>query len=217
MNGPLFLSDSDSATEKSKTCGHSGMDSQPTNSEHKEDVLSSECLGHKGDADYEDTHYLSGANPSKDYVDNRSLMETEDTISLPISNNTGCKHENNEKCDNADSQPSDILDEEDKLENAKLCQTEDYIHHKGCLPETNLGKDLADEHSTLKVNFELTETAMVSEEQKCLNSRVTYENDCQRDDTSNGNHSRSCILLLNSVSLDCLCILFLLILYRLVG
>lgn len=173
--------DSVCESEKSKTqSGYSNVDSQPNNSERKEDMQSGESVEHK------------------DYVDNHSLMETEDTVSLPVSVNTSCEHVNKEKFSDADTQPGDILDEDNEMENGKLHQTENFIQLGGahCLPEAKLDKDLKDDQSTLQVNFELTETVMVSEEQKCSNPGSIAENGCQspRDGTPNRSNYRSCIL-----------------------
>ncbi|XP_028805840.1 uncharacterized protein LOC114760718 [Neltuma alba] len=168
--------DSVSESEKSKSqSGYSSIDSQPNNSEHKEDMLSGESLG-------------------KDYVNNHSLMETEDTVSLPVLINTGCKHENKENFSDSGIQPGDILDE-DKRENEKLCQTENFIQPDGahCPTEAKLDDDLEDGQSTLQVNFELTETIMVSGEQKSSNSGANAENGSQapRDGSSNRSNNRS--------------------------
>lgn len=170
-----------SEIEKSKTqSGYSNIDSQPNNSEHREDMLSGGSVEHT------------------DYVDNQSLMETEDTVSLPVSINTSCEHENKEKFIDAGTRPGDNLDEDNEMENGKLRQTENFIQLDSphCLPEAKLDKDLKDGQSTLQVNFELTETVVVSEEQKCSNSGSIAENGCQspRDGAPHRSNYRSCIL-----------------------
>ncbi|KAF7820013.1 Zinc finger CCHC domain-containing protein 8 [Senna tora] len=175
LNGLPSTSDSGSGSEKSKTqYGCSGIDSQHTSSGHKQDRL-------------------NGENLAKDYVENHSLMETEDNVIGSI--NTGCRDENNEKCVSACTQPSHILDEKDKMENEKVCTTKDCIQIQDahCMKETNLGKGLVDSQSTLQVNFELTETVVAPEEQKCENSGVISENGCQTfgDECPNRSHSRS--------------------------
>ncbi|KAI9119951.1 hypothetical protein K1719_008920 [Acacia pycnantha] len=175
------VDDSVSENEKSKTqSGYSNIDSQPNNSERKEDMLSGESVEHK------------------DYVDNHALMETEDTVSLPVSINTSCEHENKEKFSDAGTRPGDILDGDNEMENGKLGQTENFIQLDSaqCLPEAKLDKDLNDGQSTLHVNFELSETVMVSEEQKCSNSGSIAENGCQSpgDGTPSRSNYRSCIL-----------------------
>lgn len=172
LNQLPSTSSSGSESEKNKSkYGCSGIDSQPTDSEHKGE-----------------------------------LMETEDTVNVPVSINTDCKHENNPSCGSSGTQPSDILDEDDKLENEKVCGTGDYIQPQEthCLKEMKLDKDLADNQSTLQVNFELTETVIVSEDQKCDNSQVISENGCQALNLRDESPSRSCILLMNLVSSDCL-------------
>ncbi|XP_054815594.1 uncharacterized protein LOC129315677 isoform X3 [Prosopis cineraria] len=130
-----------------------------------------------------------GANLVEVHVDNHALMETEDTVSFPVSINTGCKHENKEKFSDMGTQPSDILDKDNEMENRKLCQTENFIQPDSahCFPEAKHGEDLEDGQSALQVNFELTETVIVSEEPKCSSPGAIGENGFQalRDGSPN--------------------------------
>ena len=114
-------------------------------------------------------------------------MEDDDSTKTPVSINTGCENENKEKLSNVDAHPGDIMDEQNDVGNEKLCQTENFIE---------LDKELEDGQSSLQVNFQLTETVLVSEEQKCSNSGAITENGCQapRDGSPSRSSYRICIL-----------------------
>ncbi|KAI4346807.1 hypothetical protein L6164_007674 [Bauhinia variegata] len=194
LNERLSLCGSGSRSENSKPqYGHGGFDSQPCNSEHTEDLLNRGILGKKGDSDCEKTHCISGAELEKDFVDNDSDMEIEDVNNLPVlvSRGHGYHIENNVDSGNGDSQPSDFVDKENKLENDKLRLTEGCVQIEDgeFLQEMSIGQDLVDSQSTLHVN-KLTETVTVREELKGKISSVHAQSGCPslRDESPNRSH-----------------------------
>ncbi|KAL6287595.1 hypothetical protein ACE6H2_011985 [Prunus campanulata] len=126
------------------------VDSQPTNSEDKEDKLKSENLGNDSDVQHEVSHCVPEENLENELVGSGSDMEIEDISNLPALNRSGS------------------ADEEIKIKGNKKGDAH-------CLQQANHNNDLFDKSSLLSVAQ--SETVTVAQESNIFCSKV-HRNGC---------------------------------------